>query len=140
MMYRFYDKKDKRKIRILYYVMFLLMVAATLLSIHFTNAEIPSVKEGIKVGFGFVLIMIMVALAFAKSFDFIKFKGMSFFIIFLILLFFKSIIDTLIITIGFLSIPLLFDDLIIRSVKSYLNWGKYSKTYLVYMGGRNEKV
>lgn len=138
-MYKYYDKKDKRKIRILYYITFIMIIGAAMLSVHFTKVETPTKKEVVKFSFGFILIALMTVLTFGKSFKFIKFKGMSFFITFLILLFFKSIIDTLIITIGFLSIPLLFDDLIIRSFKTYLNWGKYQKTYLLY-GERNEKV
>lgn len=129
-MYLSYDRKDKRKFRLSKLTVFLLIILMGYLSTVFSKIELPSLKEQLNFGSGLILILIVVVLAIFNRLSILfKVKSVGFLIVFLILLFFRYHIDTLVITTGLITIPLLLDDLVINNYFKYLNVTKYWDVY-----------
>lgn len=129
-MYLSYDKKDKRKFKLFKLTVFLLIILMGYLSTVFSKIELPSLKDQLNFGIGTILILIVVVLAIFNRLSILfKVKSVGFLIVFLILLFFRYHIDTLVITTGLITIPLLLDDLVINNYFKYLNVTKYWDVY-----------
>lgn len=129
-MYLSYDKKDKRKFKLSKLTVFLLIILMGYLSTVFSKIELPSLKDQLNFGIGTILILIVVVLAIFNRLSILfKVKSVGFLIVFLILLFFRYHIDTLVITTGLITIPLLLDDLVINNYFKYLNVTKYWDVY-----------
>lgn len=129
-MFVHYDKKDKFKLIAAKIFTFVFIGLMTFLAMRFSKVEVPELKNQVSLGLGFILIMIIAVLAIFNRINILfKIKSIAFLIIFLILLFFRSTIETLTIATGLITIPLLVDDLIINNYFKYLNIKKYWNFY-----------
>lgn len=134
-MFQKYDKKDKLKFIVLHLIVILGVIASGVLAIYLAGIELPTVEEKFKVGIGLILVGVVILLAFSNVVKvFVKLKSVGFLTAFLILLFLKNVINVLVITLGFVTIPLLFNDLVVRNYFRYLNMGKYWESYKFLIG------
>ena len=135
-----YDKKDKRKFIILNAIVLLGIIVMGYTAKVIANVELPTltVEEKFKAGLGFIIILIIVIMAMFNVISIVfKFKSLGFVIAALILFLLKNVIDLLFITTFLVSIPLLFNDLVVRNYFKYLNMTKYFETYK-HLVKRNE--
>lgn len=137
-MLRFYDKKDKIKFITLKIFVFILTIALGILAVKMAEVNLVTTKEKLQVGIGLSLIGILVIIALAGSLGkLIRTKSVGFIIGFIIFFLLRHVVDALVLGFGFLSIPLLLDDLVIRPYFKFLNMGKYWEDYK-YMVARDE--
>lgn len=136
-MFLSYDKKDKRKFIFSKLFIFILIGMMGYLATHFSKIELPELKHQLSFSLGWILIVIVVILAlFNRLQSLFKIRSIGFLFVFLILLFFRYTIDTLVITIGLITIPLLIDDVVINPYFKYINMNKYWEKYK-YIGSRD---
>ncbi len=137
-MFLTYQKKDKIKFLTLKILVLALIVGSLFLAVYLKKIELPTMESKLSFGMGFMIALVVVVLAvFNRIRVLFKIKAIGFVTIFLILLLLKETMDTLIITIGLVTIPLVIDDIIINPYFKYLNITKYWETYR-YVGERTE--
>lgn len=113
MFYKF-DSKHKRLYVLSKLFVFIAIVIMGVIAVKASGLELPTVEEQIKFGGGIVLVLVVVLMAMLNRLKTLfKIKSVGFILTFLILLSFSYTIDTLIWSIGLISIPLLVDDIII---------------------------
>ena len=136
-MFLSYDKKDKRKFILAKGFIFIFIGMMAYLATHFSKIELPELKHQISFGLGFLLILVVVILALLNRLQSLfKIRSIGFLLVFLILLLFRYTIDTLVITTGLTTIPLLIDDVVINPYFKYINMNKYWEKYK-YIGSRD---
>ena len=132
MMFLRYDKKDKRLFLILHSLVILGILGAGLLAVKYANLDLYTLNTDTKmqIGFGTVIVGIIVMSASFHNLKWLfKFKSVTFITAFASLFLLKSVIDILVITLGFVSIPLLFNDLFITPYFRVKNMTKYFDDY-----------
>lgn len=113
MFYKF-DSKHKRLYVLSKLFVFLAIIIMGVIAVKASGLELPTVEEQIKFGGGIVLVLVVVLMAMLNRLKTLfKIKSVGFILTFLILLSFSYTIETLIWSIGLISIPLLVDDIII---------------------------
>ena len=133
-----YDKKDKRKFILLNAIVLLGVIGMGYTAMTLAKVEFPSVEEKFKVGLGFVMIIAVVIMAMSNVISILfKFKSLGFVVAALILFLLKNVVDLLFLTTFLVSIPLLFNDLVVRNYFKYLNMTKYFEIYK-HLVKRNE--
>lgn len=140
-MFQRYDKKDKKVYLFLKSIVMFGIIISGLLSIKITNSSLEIITETdkVKLSIGLILILIIVTLVFIKKIAFIiKIKSLGFLVVALLLFTLKAVIDTLIVTFLLISIPLIFDDLFVKTYFNYLNMSKYFNDYKYIKGALNE--
>lgn len=129
-MFIHYQKKDKRKFLILKSLVFIGIILMALLSLRVSNLKLPTLEDKLSFGIGMIIIVLVVVLAFLNRIKAIfKIKSLGFLLTFIVLLLFSKIIDTLVVGVGLISIPLLLDDLVINNYFKYINITKYWNIY-----------
>ena len=129
-MFIHYQKKDKRKFLILKSLVFIGIILMALLSLRVSNLKLPTLEDKLSFGIGMIIIVLVVVLAFLNRIKAIfKIKSLGFLLTFIVLLLFPKIIDTLVVGVGLISIPLLLDDLVINNYFKYINITKYWNIY-----------
>lgn len=121
-----YQKKDRQKLIISKIIIGLLIIGAGILSAHVNKLTLPTIEEKLSWGVGLGAVIFVVILAmFNRIKILIRIKSLGFVIAFIILSLLRVGIDTLITTIGLISIPLLIDDLIIENYFKFIDIKKY---------------
>lgn len=136
-MFLIYDKKDKAKFIFSKSLIFIAIILMGYASTFFSKISLPELKHQVSFRLGFLLILTVVILAmFNRLQALFKIRSIGFLVIFLILILFKYTIDTLIISIGLITIPLLIDDIAVNPYFKYINMNKYWDQYK-YIGIRD---
>lgn len=113
MFYKF-DSKHKGLYILSKLIILLTIVLMGVIAIKLSGLELPTISEQMKFAGGIVLVLGVVLMALLNRIKTLfKIKSLGFVLIFLILLAFSYTIETLIWSIGLISIPLLIDDIII---------------------------
>lgn len=129
-MFIHYQKKDKRKFLILKSLVLIGIILMALLSLRVSNLKLPTLEDKLSFGIGVIIIIIVVVLAFLNRIKVIfKIKSLGFLLTFIVLLLFSKVIDTLVVGVGLISIPLLLDDLVINNYFKFINITKYWNIY-----------
>ena len=114
MFYKF-DSKHKTLYILSKLIIMVLIILMGILAVKLSGLELPTVSEQIKFAGGVVLIIVVVLMALLNRIrTLFKIKSLGFVLTFLILLAFSYTIETLVWSIGLISIPLLIDDIIIN--------------------------
>lgn len=125
-----YDKKDKKIFIILHGLVLIGIIIAGIVSIQLNDLTIYTVEERFKIGTGVIIVSVIVALASLNVIkNIFKFKSLFFVITALILFLLKNVIDLLFMIFFTVSIPLLFNDLVVQNYFNYLNMTKYFDAY-----------
>lgn len=138
-MFLIYDKKDKKRFLLLKGIVLLLLVVALFAAFAFGEIDAPEFTEQLKLGMGAMLLFVVFLLASFKMFGRIfKLTSAKFILAFAILFLLKEAIDVLVVGTFFMSIPLLFDDIIVENYFKYLHMNKYYEQYKFYMLRKEE--
>lgn len=137
-MLKFYDKKDRIKFLILKAFVVVLTISLGFLAVKMADVNLVTMEEKLQVGIGLSLITVLIVIAlFGSLGKVIRTKSVGFVIGFIVFFLLRHVVDALTLGFGFLSIPLLLDDLMIRPYFKFLNMGKYWQDYK-YMVKRDE--
>lgn len=129
-MWLHYDKKYKTRY-ILFKGLILMGIILALVGAYFkTGLKLPSLEHKLSFGFGFILLVVVGAMAFFNRIKLLfKVRSIGFLILFIMLLLLSVAMETLLWSLGLVSIPLIIDDLIVETYFKYVNityyWDKW---------------
>lgn len=124
-----YTTEDKIKFIVSKIFIISSLIIMGLLSAHLTKLELPTLENKISWGIGWIIVIFIVILAILNRIKLLfKIKSLAFIVTFIILSLMRIGIDSLIITIGLVTIPLLIDDVFVTNYFKYLDYKVYGKS------------
>lgn len=101
-----------------------------MLAAHITKLHLPKLEEKVSWGIGLISVAIVGVMAFMNRIKMLfKVKSVGFIISFIIFLLLSVAIETLVWSLGLVTIPLLIDDVIVNGYFKVLNVTKYWDSY-----------
>lgn len=129
-MFMKYNRKDQKKFLIYKGIILVLILLMAYAAIKLSKLNLPTLKEQVSFGIGVIMIILVVVLAlFNRIKSLLKIKSLGFVYAFIALLLLSFAIETLVIAVGLITIPLLIDDLLVNNYFRYLNVTKYWDYY-----------
>lgn len=129
-MFMKYNRKDQKKFLIYKGIILVLILLMAYAAIKLSKLNLPTLKEQVSFGIGVIMIILVVVLAlFNRIKSLLKIKSLGFVYAFIALLLLSFAIETLVIGVGLITIPLLIDDLLVNNYFRYLNVTKYWDYY-----------
>lgn len=129
-MFLHYQKKDKKKYILAKISIFVSILLMGMLAAHITKLSFPKFEESVSWGTGIIAVIVIIILAYFNRLKMLfRFKSIGFITFFIIFLLLSVAIETLVWSLGLISIPLLIDDIVINGYFNYINvtryWDKY---------------
>lgn len=135
-MWRKYDKKDKRKHFIMKSFVFIGVIFALILAANLGGLDAPTFKDKIEVGLGYGIIIVVGLFAVLERIKLLfKVKFIGWLILFIAFYIMHIHMSVLLWSLGLVTIPLAYDDIIVRPYFKNLNFTKYWE-YYKYVAGK----
>ncbi len=128
-----YNKKDKRKFIMMKAIVLAGIIIALLSAMLITKVKITSIPSGLKFTGGAIMIIFVGVLAvFNRIKELFKVKSLGFLYIAVALALLSQFIDVLIWSLFLVSIPLLFDDIVVYQYFKYIDITRYGAEVIKY--------
>lgn len=129
-MFLHYQKKDRTRYLLAKISIFIGIVLMGMLAAHITKLSLPKIEQKFSWGIGIISVAVVIILAFFNRIKLLfRFKSLGFIVGFMILLLLSVAIETLVWSLGLISIPLLIDDVVVNGYFKYINATRYWTVY-----------